>query len=133
MSLMDWFFPEQAEAQHLRSIARSMRRQERTRRRADRKTGTALSDLEDDLGFLALTLLSLVGTLVEKGVLAEEEFAAHLARVDGLDGVEDGRLSPDALRGALGFPRPKPPEPKAPTPTPRVYSFNPRLSSFART
>jgi hypothetical protein len=112
MSLMDFFFPEQAEAMHLRSIASSMRRRNRTERRSVRKAG----DIEEDVGVLALALLSLIGSLVEKGVISEEELRAHIRRVDEADGVADGQLTPDVLRGALGLAR-KPEEPKAPTPT----------------
>lgn len=116
MALIDWFFPEQAEAMALRNIARTMRTSARTEARDRRRTAASLSDVEEDLGFLALVLLSLVGSLVKKGVVAEEELKAHLQRVDTLDGVEDGRLTPDVLRGALGFARPEKP-PEAPKPT----------------
>ena len=104
---------------HLRSIAHSMRGRSRAGRGADRRAKAARSDIEDDVGVLALVLLSLVGSLVEKGVLAEDELLAHLMRLDGLDGVADGKLTPDALRGALGLAREKRQEPATPTPAPK--------------
>ena len=87
MSLMDWFFPEQAEAMHLRRISESMRGRQRTTRR-----------------------------VAGKAAITEKELRAHIRRVDEADGVADGKLTPDVLRGALGLAR-QPEEPKAPTPT----------------
>ena len=122
MELYDFFFPEQAEAGHLRSIAQSIRGRSRTARNDARRSKTARVELEDDVGFLALALLALVGSLVEKGVLKEDELKEHILRLDQLDGVEDGKLTPDVLRGAMGFARKEPDvpeEPQAPQPTKR--------------
>ena len=108
MSLMDWMFPEQAGAMHLRKISESMGRQ-------GRRVSSATRRVNDDVGFLALALLSLIGTLIEKGVISETDVLDHLKRLDTLDGAADGKISPDMLRGALGFAS----EPAAPKPAPK--------------
>lgn len=114
MGLYEIFFPEIAEADHLRSIAESMRRQEWAKRRR-----SAPPDLGQDVGALCLVLLGLVGTLVEKGVITRDELLGHLRRVDALDGAADGKVSPEALRAALGFAPPDPGPPPAPLPRKR--------------
>jgi len=116
MSFMDFYFPEQAEAMHLRSISRNLRRGSISARGAARRTRAELEGMEEDLGFLALALFSLVGSLVERGVLDEDEIKQHMQRLDGLDGVEDGKLDTDAPRGALGLARKPSENPPAPQP-----------------
>jgi hypothetical protein len=56
------------------------------------------SELEDDLGRLALLVHALAEVCVRKGVLTREEITAMMAEVDMLDGVADGKLDPNALR-----------------------------------
>ena len=86
----------------------------RALRRSGRRASRQREELETDVGFLALTLLSLVRSLVDKGVLSAEELRAHMRELDAADGVEDGRLDPDAARDSLGAPAPARPEPPAP-------------------
>ena len=114
MGLYEIFFPEQAQAEHLRNIASAMQRQQRAGKRT-----SAPPELEEDVGALSLVLLGLVGTLVEKGVITREELLEHFRRVDTLDGAADGQVSLDALRAALGFPPPDPGPPPAPVPRKR--------------
>lgn len=97
------------------ALRQSMRRQWRQRSRISKAT----RELQDEVGLLALTLLALVGRLVEKGIVTEAELHARIAEVDALDGEKDGMLDPEALRSALGLPaRPRTP-PKAPAPKAR--------------
>ena len=110
MDMMDLFFPEAAEASHLRKISKSIS----AHQRAASRVAQTSTDVRDDLGFLALVLLSLVGKLVEKGVLTEQELREQLEKADRLDGLADGKIDPGLLRGALGLVQ-QPPE--APTPT----------------
>lgn len=56
-------------------------------------------DLEDDLGRMALLVHALTEACIRKGTVTREEIAAVAAEVDLLDGVQDGRLDPGALRG----------------------------------
>lgn len=96
------FFPHasNAEVDRLRMVARSIA--------ASRARRRVRADVAGDVGALGLVLLGLVGTLVEKGVLTNEELLAHLRRVDELDGVADGKVTPDQVRAALGLAQPDP-------------------------
>ena len=111
-----FFSDDTGMARRLAELANSVRGRSRMASASARRAKAAREDIEDDVGFLALTLLSLVGSLIEKGVIEEKDLTAHLERVDSLDGDDDEELSPDVLRRALGFP-PKPKqEPQAPKP-----------------
>lgn len=55
--------------------------------------------LEEDVGFLALVIGSVLETLDRKGVLTRDEVKSELARLDALDGVKEGRLDVRVLRG----------------------------------
>ncbi len=99
MSLYDFFFPEQAQASHLRSLANS----ERQRSRRGRSTSSALKkrveELEGDLGYLALVLGSLMQKIDEKGLIKRDEMRAVMAELDQIDGTTDGKLDINILRG----------------------------------
>jgi hypothetical protein len=99
MSLFDFFFPEQAQATHLRSLAKGQRYKNR---RAARRTGALndrLESLENDVGYLALVLGALLQQVDEKGVLSRDDVRATVAELDEIDGVKDGKLDVDILRG----------------------------------
>ena len=102
MSLFDFFFPEQAQASHLRRLAN----QSSGRRKASQRNNAAVnqlekrvSDLEDDLGFAALVLASVMAKLDEKGTLTRDDVRAAMKEVDEIDGVADGRLDINVLKG----------------------------------
>ena len=102
MSLFDFFFPEQAQAAHLRSIASRQRLAARRSSRTNRSQAqleARIDALEGDLGYVTLLLGSLLGQLDEKGVLTREELKTTIAALDELDGVADGRLDVNVLRG----------------------------------
>lgn len=99
MSLFDFFFPEQAQASHLRSLANSQRYRKRRTARRQGKLDERLESLEGDVGYLALVLGALLQKIDEKGVLTREEVRAAVAELDDIDGVKDGRLDVDILRG----------------------------------
>lgn len=103
MDLLDFLYPEHAQARHLRDIATSLRSRPAAESRASRR---ATSALEGDVGSIALVCMSLVATLVEKGVITEEELRKHIEALDGLDAREDHSLEPNVLRGALGMKEP---------------------------
>ena len=99
MSFFDFFFPEQAQASHLRRIASRSnfdRKRNRNRHTASRKR---LNDLERDVGFLALVVGTLMQQLDEKEVLRRDDVRAALAELDEVDGVKDGKLDLSILRG----------------------------------
>ncbi len=106
MSFFDFFFPEQAQASHLRSIADRSRLEQRRSRStaASSASNTAaltkrVEDLESDLGFVSLLLGSVMAQLDERGHISRDDLKELIKEVDGADGVEDGRLDVGVLRG----------------------------------
>ena len=102
MSFFDFFFPEQAQASHLRKLTE----QNQGRRHVAPRNNIAvsqleerISDLEHDLGFAALVLASVMAKLDEKGTLSRDDVKAAMKDIDGLDGVADGRLGINVLKG----------------------------------
>ena len=111
MSLFDFFFPDQAQAAHLRRIADQSARSERRRNSASREAKATLDslqqqveDLRGDLGFTALVLGALVARLDEKGVVTRADLQAVMARLDLTDDLADGTLDVERLK-ALVAPR----------------------------
>jgi hypothetical protein len=102
MSLFDFFFPEQAQASHLRRMAdqgyRSRRESARARRESSRLE-SRVDELEDDLGYVTLVLGGLLQALDEKGTLARKDVRAAISELDSLDGVPDGKLDINILKG----------------------------------
>jgi hypothetical protein len=99
MSLYDFFFPEQAQATHLRTLANQSRRGSTRKRPVDSKTSSRLADLEKDVGFVALLLAAMLDRLDEKGVVTRSDLREAVAELDEIDGVRDGRLDVSTLRG----------------------------------
>lgn len=101
MSFFDFFFPEQAQATHLRTLAR---KSHFDRRRASRQS-TSLSalekrveELEGDLGTVSLLLGSLMAQLEENGHLDRSDLRELIEEFDAADGKVDGRLDINVLR-----------------------------------
>lgn len=108
MSFFDFFFPEQAQASHLRTIAENQRYvarresnqrfDEEMRRRQDRQATAAMEDrvaaLEKDLGQAGLIIEALVQLLGESGMLQREDLMQRAIEVDLADGLNDGKLTP---------------------------------------
>lgn len=68
MSLFDFFFPEQAQASHLRRLANQsigQRKASQHNNAAVTQLEKRVSDLEDDLGFASLVLASAIAKLDE--------------------------------------------------------------------
>lgn len=101
MSLFDFFFPEQAQAAHLRRIAdqNTARRRQRKRAPLPNPLEERIATLEEDVGYLALMLGALLEKADEKGVLSREEIKTTLKELDEVDGVADGKLDIAVLRG----------------------------------
>lgn len=102
MEIMDFFWPQWAQAAHLREIATALKSGQGRRTSPTRVAG----DLQADINTLALVCMSLVATLVEKGVISELDLQMHLQKIDELDAEDDGALDPNFLRGALGLKKP---------------------------
>ncbi len=102
MSFYDFFFPEQAQATHLRSIAsrsRRERRRESSGASATRSLEKRVEELEGNLGFVSLLLGSLLAQLDEQGHISRAELREMIREIDGDDGEQDGRLDIGVLRG----------------------------------
>jgi hypothetical protein len=119
MSFFDFFFPEQAQAHHLRRIASGMQSQSRRRRRERVRHGAMqdkleaiefrLDELERDNTVLGLVSMALFKKLCDTTDLSLVEFQNILKEVDKLDGVEDGRIDMAELRRVFGIEEPVPP------------------------
>jgi hypothetical protein len=102
MSLYDFFFPQQAQASLLRTLVHENRRKQRgaaLEGRTLEKAEERIEALENDLGFVALLLGSLLAKLDEKGALTRQDLKDAMQTLDGADGVADGKLDIRVLRG----------------------------------
>lgn len=63
------------------------------------KLNDRVTDLENDLGFLALLVSGIVNKLDENGSVNKNELQNIIKEIDGLDGIEDGKLDIKVLRG----------------------------------
>lgn len=121
MSLFDFFFPEQAQATHLRSIAQSARSQQlqsrsrevaafHAQRRVNFQKGgmnEQVARLEDELAQSALVIESLISLLEEKQVFSRQDLQLRVTQIDSADGVVDGKMT-----STVSLPAPKPLRPK---------------------
>ncbi len=101
MDLFDFFFPEQAQAAHLRDIARSKRYERRTRI-ASSDHSAEIADLRDDVNFLSMVLTAILKRLTETETMTVADVQDILDEIDRLDGRSDSGLDPLVLRGMLG-------------------------------
>ncbi len=97
MDLFDFFFPEQAQATHLRKIANRGSRAPIKSIDTDR-----VEVLQRDVQFLSLVLASILKRLDETKTMSLGDVKDILTDVDSLDGVADNGLDPRVLRGLLG-------------------------------
>ena len=104
MELFDVLFPEQAE--RMKELSKAIRASVVTSGRAGRevrKVEDQIEELEDDIGFLSLITLTFFATLHEQGVVTKQDFLERIAQIDAVDGLVDGKVSPEALRKSFGF------------------------------
>ena len=100
MSLFDFFFPEQAQAAHLRRVAdNSSRSQTQARLAQARTTRTNLDlskrvgELEGEVAELTIILEAVLECASEDGSLTRAALARKVAEIDARDGVIDGRIT----------------------------------------
>ena len=113
MDMFDFFFPEQAEATHLRRISnRLSHSQISSRAAADtaRRAADEVEDLRSDVAFLTLVMTAILKRLAENETMSLADVSDLLNEIDGLDGLPDGGLNPGVLRGMLGVLKEPPPE-----------------------
>jgi len=115
MSFFDFFFPQEAQASHLRRIADQQERQsqqegmqhfrDERERRWETSRSQALEqrveELERDLGQAGLVIEALLQALESSGTLKREDIAARAIAIDSADGVTDGRITPGAAQPFL--------------------------------
>ena len=113
MGLYEFFFPHESIASSLHQINRDqpklMRQQIKKVKIMSSKaaqnqkrissTNKRISELEKDLGFLALLLSSIMLKLDQDNVLHKEELKEIMKEIDGFDGEVDGKLDINVLRG----------------------------------
>ena len=100
MDLFDFFFPEQAQAKHLRTIA-AQRTLVSGPSQGNRSS--EVEDLRKDVQFLTLVVAVLLKRLGETETASLADIQDLVSEVDALDGVQDGGLDPGVLRGLLGI------------------------------
>ncbi|MDP6719790.1 MAG: hypothetical protein QGF59_14105 [Pirellulaceae bacterium] len=115
MDMFDFFFPEQAEAAHLRQISRTLassRRTSGTAAATARRNESELDDLRTDVRFLSLVIAAILKRLAEQETMSLGDVSDLLSDIDGLDGLPDGGLEPGVLRGILGVIKQEPTQPQ---------------------
>lgn len=105
MGLYEFFFPQLAQAEHLRAMREMQEDEQWNQRREHRKEMVTIEalkqridDLENDLGLTVLVLTSLLATLDVKNVLKREDVEVALRKLDLLDGKKDLKISTEMLR-----------------------------------
>jgi len=105
MKLYNLFFPEASEAESLSRIAETHERNSRIReqesaevRQQNYYANSALANLENDVGTLALILAAILKMLDEKGQISREDLKEKLKELDLLDDIRDGKISVNDLR-----------------------------------
>lgn len=100
MKLFDFFFPEEAQAAHLRRIAdqqsfagRRANYEDRARARRHAEIDERFASIERELEFHTLMLEAIVRKADEKGVVTREELKALMKSIDLEDGRADGKMS----------------------------------------
>ncbi|MGB0370592.1 MAG: hypothetical protein ACPGN3_04520 [Opitutales bacterium] len=106
MSLFDFFFPEVAQASHLRALrdqgSRSQQRarhESRQRRYRQQELESRVEALEEDLGYVSLVMASMLEQLDANGTLKRDDIRSIIAEIDKQDGKEDGKLDVNFLKG----------------------------------
>lgn len=100
MSFYDYFFPELAQASHLRRLADSQSMANMQTRIARARTervalGTRdrVSELEEEVARLNLLLEGVLETLNDAGVMTLSSLRSKVAEIDARDGVIDGKVT----------------------------------------
>lgn len=98
MSLFDWFFPQQAQAAHLRSLSERTYRNQKGQQQNLGSLRQRIHQLEENQGVIALVLGSLLEKLDDNGVLARGDIDTKMQELDEYDGIKDGKLNVAALQ-----------------------------------
>ena len=111
MSLFDFFFPEEAQASHLRRLADTSSAVERRARvdavrqdlarTSDRKR---IEELEQEVGELTILLEALLEKLDDQNLFTRDELAVKIAEIDLRDGVLDRKITKEKSTAQKGGP-----------------------------
>lgn len=102
MDLFDFFFPEQAQATHLREIAKNSGVAQKASAHSVSQE-SEIAGLKNDLHFLTLVLAAVLKRLTETETMNLADVQDLLEEIDKMDGIDDRNLDPDFLRGILGI------------------------------
>ncbi|WP_395738191.1 hypothetical protein [Prosthecobacter sp.] len=108
MDFLDLFFPQQAQASHLRDLAEASQRQnaafqrerfrqQRQQREEDSRVAEVeqrIAQLERDIGQAGLVIEALLELLEESQTLNRQLVAERTTAIDARDGTVDGRRTP---------------------------------------
>ena len=101
MSLFDFFFPNEAQATHLRRIADQGAIRQRLARVQSRvstaTTAKQIDVIQKDLDSICLVLEALLEKLDESGVVSRKELAERAHEIDARDGVVDGKITKEEV------------------------------------
>jgi len=100
MGLNKFLFPNRlVQAHELGRVKRAQRRSAQRRAQTVRDSKERFQALEEDLGYVTLVLGALLQKLDDAGTVTRSEVQDLMADLDSLDGVQDGRLDVDVLKG----------------------------------
>ena len=102
MGLYEFFFPHQAHSDMLHELARTQKVTMRMVGAQRMELSARVAGLDQDLGYVALVLGSILRKLDEKGLVTRDDVKGEIARLDELDGVKDGKLDIQVLRDLQG-------------------------------
>jgi hypothetical protein len=100
MSLFDFFFPDQAQALHLRRLAESTSFSATQARingsrdlNAQMSMKKRIDELENEVGQLTMIIEALLESISERSILSKEDLARKIGEIDARDGTIDGRIT----------------------------------------
>jgi hypothetical protein len=115
MGLFEFFFPEIAEATHLRRISKQMASDSYSRIRSEQITRdnaeqavNAMQELREENGLLTMLVMGIMRKLCEHTSATIDEIKGLLFELDAADGKVDGKLDMAEVRRVFGIPDPSP-------------------------
>lgn len=112
MGLFEFFFPAESQAMSMKRMSENQSKMMRSQQRrrlpnlkskkptpSSNELKSRVRELENDLGFLALMISGIVTKLDQSDVVHKEDLKEILEELDGFDGVVDGKLDINILRG----------------------------------
>ncbi|MDF1660874.1 MAG: hypothetical protein P1V97_03835, partial [Planctomycetota bacterium] len=95
-------YKQRYDIENLRQASNNARRRQS---RTQRETKDRVSELEQEVGELALVCRTLLTVLRESGSIDEKRFQQVFKDIDAEDGVIDGRVTPETERHKIKAPK----------------------------